>query len=619
MAEGRVIFIGAGPGDPKLLTIKGKEALEAADVVIWAGSLVNKEILFYARKDTRIIDSAELDLSAIAEEMISAVRAGRIVVRAHTGEPSLYGAIAEQIEILDKENIPFEIIPGVSSAFAAAASLHIEYTLPDVSQTLIFTRRSGRTPVPKAESLQALASHRASMVVFLSIGMLGDVVAELVQGGYAADTPAAVVYRASWPDEKKVVGTLATIAGQVQEAGISRQALILVGEAVGRNIQSVSKLYDAGFSHGFRTGEKKFCAVVAVTRRGWHTAARMMRSLDGADLFLPVKLIEDAGDAQAQFYDDIKHLIARIFYEYGQVVLVMASGIAVRLIAPHLASKWQDPAVVVIDDSGKNSISLLSGHWGGANDLAERLALVLGGNAVVTTESDVAGFPALDLLVKALAGGRMPQNKKLLKSLQARMLEGAQVGFCPRDLSGFQNMTGQSNLHFFDTVDELYSSGCTEAVIALMPDMAPFQVKNDFYVVPVRNIVAGIGCHKGISAGEIEEELGQVLAELHLSIDALCRIATVDKKRGEKGLEVFCAQHDLPLSFYDADAINRIKTPSAKSEHALRVMGVQGVAEPCAILGSQGGELLKFKVKLKNMTIAVARIPLRQLLEQNMI
>lgn len=619
MAAGKVIFIGAGPGDPKLLTIKGKEALESADVVIWAGSLVNKDILAYARKDARIIDSAELVLNAIAQEMIDAARAGKTVVRAHTGEPSLYGAIGEQIEILQKENISFEIIPGVSSAFAAAASLHIEYTLPDVSQTLIVTRRSGRTPVPEAESLPSLASHRASMVIFLSIGMIRDVVAELVQGGYPEGTPAAVVYRASWPDEKRVVGTLATIEGLVHEAGISRQALILVGETVGRNIKSASKLYNAGFSHGFRGAVKKACAVVAITRRGWHTAERMLRSLDGAELFLPVKLTEEAGETPTQFYDDIKQLMAGVFFEYRQVVLVMASGIAVRLIAPHVTDKWQDPAVVVVDDSGKNCISLLSGHWGGANDLAEKLARVLGCHAVITTESDVAGFPALDLLVKALGSGRMPENKNFLKSLQARMLEGAQVGFCPRDLSFFPNMTGQANLHFFDTVDELYSSGCSVGVIANMPGLAPFEVKNNFYVVPVRNIVVGIGCHKGTSAREIEKELGHVMADIHLSIDMLCRIATVDKKRGEKGLEDFCTRHGIPLSFYGADAINRIKTPSPTSVHALRVMGVHGVAEPCAILGSQGGELLKFKVKCTNMTIAVARIPLRYMLEQNMI
>jgi cobalt-precorrin 5A hydrolase len=342
----------------------------------------------------------------------------------------------------------------------------------------------------------------------------------------------------------------------------------------------------------------------------------MLRSLDGAELFLPAKLTDDAGDTPAQFYDDIKQLIARIFYDYAQLVLVMASGIAVRLIAPHVISKWQDPAVVVADDSGKNIISLLSGHWGGANELAEKLALVLGGHAVVTTESDVAGFPALDLLAKSLGSGRMPENKKFLKTLQARMLEGAQVGFCPRDLICFPNMTGQANLHFFDTVEALYSSGCTEGMIARTPGMAPFEVKNNFYVVPVRNIVVGLGCHKGTSAGEIEEELGLVLAEFHLSIDMVCRIATVDKKRGEKGLEEFCVRHGIPLSFYGADAINRIKMPSPTSAQALRVIGVQGVAEPCAMLGSQNGELLKCKVKLKNMTIAVARIPLQELLRQ---
>jgi len=619
MAQGTVYFIGAGPGDPKLLTIKGREALERADVVIYAGSLVSAELLAYAKKDARIIDSAELALPDIAREMTEAARSGKTVARMHTGEPSLYGAIAEQIEILEKESIPFEIIPGVSSAFAAAAALHVEYTLPDVSQTLILTRRAGRTSVPDTESLAGLAAHRASMVIFLSVGMVDDVVRDLVQGGYPETTPAAAVYRASWPDEKKVVGTLATIAWQVKQAGISRQALILVGEAVGRNMKSASKLYDAGFSHGFRPAEKKGTAVVAVTRRGRHTAERMLRSLDGAELFLPLKFKNDMHETPAHYYDDVKQLIARIFYDYAQLVFVMSTGIAVRLIAPHLTSKWQDPAVVVCDDSGKNIISLLSGHWGGANDLAEKIALVLGGHAVVTTESDVAGFPSLDLLVKVLGSGRLPEDKKLLKSLQARMHDGAQVGFCPRELIFFTNMTGQSNLHFFDTVEELYNSGCTGGVIALMPGMAPFKVKKDFYVVPVRTIVAGVGCHKGIAAAEIEDGVHEVLAELQLSIESLCRIATIDKKRGEKGLEEFCLQHGLPLCYYEADAINRIKTPSPKSAHALRVMGVQGVAEPCAVLGSQCGELLRHKVKLKNMTIAVARIPLRQLLEQNVI
>jgi precorrin-4 C11-methyltransferase len=619
MAAGTVFFIGAGPGDPKLLTIKGREALEQADVVIYAGSLVSTALLAHAKKDARIIDSSELALPAIAREMTEAARSGKTVARMHTGEPSLYGAIAEQIAILENENIPFEIIPGVSSAFAAAAALHVEYTLPDVTQTLILTRMPGRTGVPETESLSGLAGHRASMVIFLSAGMVADVVRDLVKGGYPKTTPAAVVYRASWPDEKKVVGTLATITTQVKQAGISRQALILVGEAVGRNVKSPSKLYDGGFSHGFRPAEKKGTAVIAVTRRGLHTAERMLRALEGAELFLPLKFQKDMHETPAHYYDDLKQITSRIFHEYAQLVFVMATGIAVRLIAPYLTSKWHDPAVVVADDSGKNIISLLSGHWGGANDLAEKLALVLGGHAVVTTESDVAGFPSLDLLVKALGGGRMPEDKKLLKSLQARMLDGAQVGLCPRELSFFAGMRGQPNLHFFDTVEELYSSGCTGGIIAQMPGMTPFKVRKNFCVVQVCNIVAGVGCHKGISAAEIEDGVQQTLADLQLSAEVLLRIATIDKKRGEKGLEEYCLNHGLPLCFYEADAINRIKTPSPKSAHALRVMGVQGVAEPCAVLASQGGDLLRHKVKLINMTIAFARIPLRQLLEQEIM
>jgi len=615
MAQGKVYFIGAGPGDPKLITVKGREILEAADIIIYAGSLVNRELMDCAQPGTRIIDSAELALPAIAEEMITAARAGKIVARVHTGEPSLYGAIAEQIEYLETENIFFEIIPGVSSAFSAAAALHIEYTLPDVSQTLIITRRAGRTNVPDRESLASLAAHRASLVVFLSIGMVDDVVRELVEGGYLETTPAAVVYRASWPDEKKVIGTLATIASQVKQAGIVRQALIVVGDAVGRSCGSVSKLYDAGFSHGFRTAAKRATAVVAVTRRGWHTALRIVRTLEGAELFLPLKLQHEEIDKSACFYDDLRLAIARVFFEYERLVLIMASGIAVRLIAPHLTTKWQDPAVVVMDDRGKNIISLLSGHWGGANDLAKKLAAVLGGNPVITTESDVEGFPAVDLLVKALTGGREPADPKLLKHIQTAILNGQDVGFYPKALRFFSGMQGHINLHFFDTIEELYVSVCTAGIIASGHSMHPIELKENFFLVPIRDIVVGIGCHKGAGADEIEQGINNVLSASGLSDTSLALVCSIDKKSAEAGLLEYSRRHGLPLKFYTAEEINAVKTPSPVSQHALKVMGVQGVAEPCAILGSKGGELLKHKKKFKNMTVSLVRIPLRELLE----
>ena len=616
MPTGKVYFIGAGPGDPKLITVKGREVLEAAELVIYAGSLVNLELLTCAHPAARIIDSAELALPAIADEMITAARAGKIIARLHTGEPSLYGAIAEQIDILEKNKIPFEIIPGVTSAFAAAAALHIEYTLPDVTQTLILTRRAGRTNVPDKESLASLAAHRASMVVFLSIGMVSDVVQELVEGGYPETTPAAVVYRASWPDERKVAGTLATIAAQVRDAGITRQALILVGDAVGRNVQAVSKLYDAQFSHGFRSAEKKGTAVVAVTRRGWHTALRAVRALEGAELFLPMKLKNDAAEAQAQFYADIKPLLGQLFYEYEQLVLVMASGIAVRLLAPHLVNKWQDPAVVVMDESGKNVISLLSGHWGGANDLAGKLARALGGNPVITTESDIEEFPAFDLLIKALTGGRKPSDPKLLKHIQTAVLEGRDVGFYPRGLQFFPGMVSHANLHFFDSIEELYISGCAAGIIACGHCLRPVPLKENFSLVTIRDIVVGIGCHKGTTAEMIEQGVTSVLAGLGLSAASISLVCSIDKKSGEEGLREYCKSHDLKVKFYAAHEINAVTTPSPPSHYALKVMGVQGVAEPCAILGSKGGDLLTHKKKLKNMTVAVARIQLRELLEK---
>lgn len=616
MDQGKVFFIGAGPGDPKLITVRGREVLEAADLVVYAGSLVNPQLLAWARPDARILDSAGMALPEIAHEMITAARSGAVVARLHTGDPSLYGAIAEQIDILEKEHITFEIIPGVSSAFAAAAALNIEYTLPDSTQTLILTRRAGRTKVPARESLASLAGHRASMAVFLSTGMVDAVVRELIAGGYADTTPAAVVYRASWPDEGKVTGTLGTIAALVKAAGFSRQALILVGDAVGRKPAAPSRLYDPAFGHGYRQAAKKNTAVVAVTRRGYHTARRLMRGLNEARLYVPLKFQDGEQDPSVSFYEDVKQTVAELFFAAGHLVLVMAAGIAVRLIAPHLTTKWHDPAVVVLDDSGANVVSLLSGHWGGANDLAEKIAAVLGARPVVTTASDVSGYPALDLLVKALGGGRPPADPALLARIQASMLGGQDVGFYPKAIRYFPGMTDHHNLHFFDSVEELYLSGCTAGLIASGHAGQPFEVKEQFPVVQVRDIVIGIGCHRGTQAREIQAGIAAVLADLGLGDAAVARVCTIDRKGEEPGLRAYCSGRGLPLTCYSAGQLNALTTPSPTSRHALRVMGVRGVAEPCAVLGAMGGELLARKKKLENMTLAVARIPLRELLEQ---
>ncbi|MGA2192976.1 MAG: precorrin-4 C(11)-methyltransferase, partial [Nitrospirota bacterium] len=251
----KVFFIGAGPGDPELMTVKARRILSEAGLVIYAGSLVNPEVLKFARPDAVLKDSASMELTAIVETMSAFVSAGKLVARVHTGDPSLYGAIAEQMAELDRAGIPYEVVPGVSSAFAAAAELKCELTLPEVSQTVIFTRLGGRTNVPEKESLASLASHQSTMVIFLSVKNIDAAAAELMTG-YPKETPAAVVYKASWPEEKIIRGTLADIAGKVKEAAIEKTALIFVGRAIDRESTRVySRLYDKDFSHMYRKSD----------------------------------------------------------------------------------------------------------------------------------------------------------------------------------------------------------------------------------------------------------------------------------------------------------------------------------------------------------------------------
>ena len=247
----QVFFVGAGPGDPELITVKGQRLLREADVIIYAGSLVNPEVLGWARDKAVIYNSASMTLEEVVTVMEYSVSKGLNVVRLHTGDPSIYGAIQEQMDILDKKKIAYDVIPGVSSFLAVAAALKQEYTLPDVSQTVIITRLEGRTSVPETEKLALLASHRATMCIFLSVHMLDGVVKELLDGGYTLETPIAVVQKASWPDQKIFRGTLASIADIIRSAGVDRTAMIVVGDCL-KNEYSLSRLYAPEFGHMFR-------------------------------------------------------------------------------------------------------------------------------------------------------------------------------------------------------------------------------------------------------------------------------------------------------------------------------------------------------------------------------
>ena len=249
-----VHFVGAGSGAPDLITLRGKRFLEEADVIIYAGSLVNPQLLEYKKEDAEVYNSAKMTLEEVLEVMELAEKEGKTTVRLHTGDPCLYGAIREQMDALDMRGIAYDDTPGVSSFQAAAAALNLEYTLPDVSQSVIITRMEGRTPVPSKESIESFASHGATMVIFLSTGMLEELSKRLIAGGYQKTTPAAIVYKASWEDEQKFVCTVETLAWTAQEHGITKTALIIVGDVVSQSSYSRSKLYDPTFTTEFREG-----------------------------------------------------------------------------------------------------------------------------------------------------------------------------------------------------------------------------------------------------------------------------------------------------------------------------------------------------------------------------
>ena len=253
----KVHFVGAGPGDAELITVKGARLLREADLVVYAGSLVDRELVRTYAPGAEVHDSAGMNLEETTRTLAEAAIAGKRAVRLHTGDPAIYGAIQEQMAELDGLGIDYEVVPGVTSAFAAAATLKQELTLPEVSQTVIITRLAGKTPVPEREGLSRIARIGATLVIYLSVSMIDRVVAELLEGAYTAETPVAVVARASWPDEQVVEGTLDDIAGKVHEAGIGKQAMIIVGEVLNarrEGMKARSLLYDKGFSHEFRKG-----------------------------------------------------------------------------------------------------------------------------------------------------------------------------------------------------------------------------------------------------------------------------------------------------------------------------------------------------------------------------
>jgi precorrin-4 C11-methyltransferase len=604
-----VHFVGAGPGACDLITVRGMNRIKEADVIIYAGSLVNPELLSYAKADCEIYNSAHMTLEDVVSVMREAEAAGKGTVRLHTGDPSVYGAIREQMDLLDECGITYDVCPGVSAVFGAAASLACEYTLPDVTQTLILTRAEGKTPVPEKENLRSLAAHRASLVLYLSSGLARKVRQELLLGGYAEDTPVAVVYKATWPEEKIIRTTLAKLPEDMEAAGITKTALIIVSPALG-SIYEKSRLYDAAFATEYRGATEivfpagiRRVLLVTCSVRGYATMQKLAKKLEkisGAEIITKVKC---EALPEVSMRETVKACVDTYFGQVDAIVFVTASGIAVRSVAEHLAHKSEDPAIVCMDECGKHVISLVSGHAGGANALTQMLADVIWATPVITTATDVEGSFSIDdyarehnLVVtdwtkaKAISAEVLATGAEPVWIEEPAVTQGEEKRAC--EIRKEQNSTGID-------VGKIENDGCKNEVdgcgnrinvkrlqigshqVIITPKDVPVDAQT-LQLIP-RCIVAGVGCKKGTPADKIEHAVQDAFAKAGLRMEALCAVSSIDLKKEEAGLLEFCETRNVPFETYAAEELQAVPGTYSASEFVSGVTGVDNVCERSAV------------------------------------
>jgi cobalt-precorrin 5A hydrolase/precorrin-3B C17-methyltransferase len=607
MTAGTVTFAGAGPGAVDLLTIRSRDAIAAADVIVYAGSLVNPEVLSFSQPHAELHDSSRMTLEETTEVLVNACRQQLRTLRLHTGDPSVYGAIAEQIAELTRAGIDYEVIPGVSAAFAAAAAVGCELTLPGSSQTVIISRRAGRTPVPAGQEIASLAKHGATMALYLSVADMAGLVADLLEGGYATETPVAVVHRASWDDQQIVQGTLADISSRVENAGIRRQALVLVGDAVAGQGER-SQLYAPEFAHGFRdrTASIPFLgrvAVHALTEAGCRLGRHLADAV-GGDLFASNKYAA-AEDYSFEPSDLMEHL-RRQFHVYDAHVFVMATGIAVRKTAALLRDKTTDPALVVCDERGRFAISLAGGHIGGANRLSKRLAVATGGTAVITTATDVQGIPAFDELA-ALQGWHI-DNPSAIKQINSLLLERKPIAFVG-PTEPVERWYGDAYPIRVMGPAEVPPADAVAIVALDAPDLNPGSLP--CLRMTAQPLVVGIGCRRGTPAEVIGSAVDRALSEHPLSRQRVIAFATAEAKRGDEGLETYVRSCGAELSFYSSEQLEAVPVPSPSAMPAKHV-GTHSVAEAASLLRSGGRLLVPKRIHEAQVTVAIATCPLAQ-------
>ncbi len=649
---GTVYFIGAGPGAPDLITVRGRDIIAQADLILYADSLVEESVAQLRQKaEAQIERSSGLHLAQMIDLMVETAQADGIVARVHSGDPSLYGAIHEQMAYLEDHHIPYEIVPGVTAAFAAAAQLKTELTIPDVVQTIIFTRTAGRTTMPQGEDLRTLAAPGASLAIYLSVTKIRRVVDDLLaSGGYQLDTPVAVYHKVTWPDESVVVGTLVDVVDKVSQAGYTKQALILVSPALdsslkGANRRTSSHLYDKTYTHRFRRAEnftrgkekqdvagqvaqvvmgdrrslakahwrnqsfRQGTVILAITKKGSQLALRLATELETLAL-IPTKHapFSQNGSAQAQAYSgSVGTEIRQAWIQYANIILVMPTGVAVRAIAPLLTDKRLDPAVVCLDEGGQSVIPLIGGHQAKANALAKHIATLTQGQAAITTASDLQGKPALDIPPLNWyidpASALTHSSASLVNDEPLGVYLDPALNFLQEHLDEWlANVTFEqvANLDVLDS--DTYQAGLMISHRLLNQGYEHLLRKSVLYHPCV--LVAGLGSRRDVPEAELRAALETAFIEADLAFPSLACLATVDFKAQDSGLDALAYTLNVPLYGIGQDDLRQLDSTQFSPSAAQEKFDLPGVAEPCALM--VGDQLLVPKRRFERCTVAIA-------------
>jgi precorrin-4 C11-methyltransferase len=605
---GTVYVVGAGPGDPELLTVRARRILEAAGTVVYADSLVDPRLLELVPDGAVTRGTSGMTLEPIVELLVDAARRGEVVARVHSGDPGIYGAIAEQLARLDAAGVPWEVVPGVPSPMAAAAALGCELTVPEIAQAVVVCRVEGRTPMPAGQDLRALARPGVSLCILLSAAYAAEVTAALRDGGVDDSTPAVIAERVSWPDERVSWGTVGDLAARLRELGIRRQALLLVGPAFRpASARLRSSLYSPEHAHVFRPAGAPGrdgaapggVAVYALTAAGAAVGARAVAALDGARLHLPARLAGAVAGARAEA-GGARGVVARLVATHSAVVLVMATGAAVRLVAPHLADKLRDPAVVAIDDGGRWVVPLAGAHARGGNRLALEVAAALGAEAVVTTASERRAWPAPEDVVAAR--GWRAEEPRRLAAVTAALLDGDPVGLVqecgePWEAAG----AWPACLRRHPDLDALRAAAPRAAIVI---SDRPLRSEPGWLVLRPPTAVLGVGCEAGVEDSELAAAVDATLAEACLSPLSVTAVGTLDRKTGEPALRRLCAERGWDLRGHAAATLAAVEVPTPSAVVAAAV-GTPSVCEAAALLGSSGARLRLAKRVSGRVTVAV--------------